>query len=421
MELIAPDQEHHIKDYRSAKDFWDRLKAVHQTAHTGIAAFYMKVGMIKREFVEGESMQSHIDFLLGKNKKLATSKQAFNDEFMAQLILMSLPSPLLWDTIIVTLLQSVSDTKKLSTTDVTARLLQEATWISGPNQSTSNAALYVKNKPQSKKKKKTCGFCSGGGHTEEVCRKKIAAMEKEWEKQILQEKEKEKANTVKMSDSSVESSESEDTDIHVNVALAKSSKTFPSDDYSDFIAVFAANPITANVTNPTRDDILLDSGCTCHMSPQRDWFEAQSFIQLTNPVEVHLGDDRVIHATGKGTLEFSLEVNGKTITGRFPNTLYVPKLATTLISAYHIIRNENTIELDITGCRIISKPLQRVIGEGELTPTSLYRLKASPINSKIHAKMCMGTGFLLKNSCIMPYEKTYAIKLLFIKILHQNK
>ena len=32
--------------------------------------------------------------------------------------------------------------------------------------------------------------------------------------------------------------------------------------------------------------------------------------------------------------------------------------------------------------------------------------------------VCMGTGFLLKNSCIMPYEKTYAIKSLFIKILH---
>ena len=25
--------------------------------------------------------------------------------------------------------------------------------------------------------------------------------------------------------------------------------------------------------------------------------------------------------------------------------------------------------------------------------------------------MCMGTGFLVTNSCIMPYEKTYAIKI----------
>jgi gag-polypeptide of LTR copia-type len=186
MELIAPDQERHIEDYTSAKDFWDRLKVVHQSAHTGIAAFYMKVGMMKREYVEGESMQVHIDFLLGKNKKLAASKQAFDDEFMAQLILMSLPSPSLWDTIIVTLLQSVSDTKKLSTVDVTARLLQEATRITGPTQSISDAALYAKNKglvkhtnkPPSKRKRKTCGFCQGGGHVEDVCRKKAAAMER---------------------------------------------------------------------------------------------------------------------------------------------------------------------------------------------------------------------------------------------------
>jgi gag-polypeptide of LTR copia-type len=68
MELIAPDQERHIEDYTSAKDFWDRLKVVYQSAHAGIAAFYMKVGMMKWEYVEGESMQAHIDFLLGEKR-----------------------------------------------------------------------------------------------------------------------------------------------------------------------------------------------------------------------------------------------------------------------------------------------------------------------------------------------------------------
>ena len=41
--------------------------------------------------------------------------------------------------------------------------------------------------------------------------------------------------------------------------------------------------------------------------------------------------------------------------------------------------------------------------------------------SGLFVLFCMGTGFLLKNSCIMPYKKTYAIKSLFINILHQNK
>lgn len=261
------------------------------------------------------------------------------------------------------------------------------TCIGGPSQATTDATLYVKNKSQSKKKKKICGFCQGSGHVEEVCRKKAAAMEKEKEKRATQEKEKEKANAAKTLDSSVESSETDDTDVHVNIVQTQPLKTPDSNDDNDFIAVFAANPTAANVTNPSWNDTLLDSGCTRHMSPHRDWFEDHSFIQLEKPVEVHLGDDRIIHATGKGTLEFLLKAKGKLMTRRFPNMLYVPKLATTLISASCIIRNNNVIELNSSGCWIISKMLQKIIGEGELTPTSLYHLKASPIISKAHAKM----------------------------------
>ena len=39
MELIAPDQECHVEGYTSSKDFWDRLKVVHQSVHAGITAF----------------------------------------------------------------------------------------------------------------------------------------------------------------------------------------------------------------------------------------------------------------------------------------------------------------------------------------------------------------------------------------------
>jgi gag-polypeptide of LTR copia-type len=93
IEIIEEDQEHHIKNYKCAKDIWDHLKKVHEEWHMGIATFYTKIGILKKKYEDGKSMQMHIDFLLHENNKLAAAGKAFDDEFMAQILLMSLLHP----------------------------------------------------------------------------------------------------------------------------------------------------------------------------------------------------------------------------------------------------------------------------------------------------------------------------------------
>jgi gag-polypeptide of LTR copia-type len=174
IEMISEDQEWHIENYTSAKDLWDKLQTVHECMHTGIASFYIKIGILEKKFIEGDSMQAHIDFLTLENQKLAASKTSFNDKFMAQVILMSLPRPSTWDTVAITLLQSALNSKPLSTSDVTARLLQEASHIAGIKANSSNSVLYshnrAKNLPTSSTTPKCC-FWKRSGHVKSECQK----------------------------------------------------------------------------------------------------------------------------------------------------------------------------------------------------------------------------------------------------------
>ena len=54
--LIEVEQLAHIEGKTTAKEVWDALKKEHADTHTGLAAFYIKVGMLNKKFTEGENM-----------------------------------------------------------------------------------------------------------------------------------------------------------------------------------------------------------------------------------------------------------------------------------------------------------------------------------------------------------------------------
>ena len=57
--------------------------------HTGVATFFIKVGMLQKKYNDGDDMNVHLMFFTMENRKLRTN--AFDDEFLMQLMLMSLP------------------------------------------------------------------------------------------------------------------------------------------------------------------------------------------------------------------------------------------------------------------------------------------------------------------------------------------
>ena len=56
--LIEPDQFEYIKDLTTAQEVLDKLKEKHANLHTGLAAFYMKMGILEKEYTDGEDLHA---------------------------------------------------------------------------------------------------------------------------------------------------------------------------------------------------------------------------------------------------------------------------------------------------------------------------------------------------------------------------
>ena len=70
---------------------------------------------------------------------------------------------------------------------------------------------------------------------------------------------------------------------------------------------------------------LIDSRASNHMVASKESF---SSLQLIDGPSIHMGDDTQIQAEGKGSIKLEH--------GVFKNVLYVPSLATNLLSIYHM-------------------------------------------------------------------------------------
>ena len=52
---------------KSAKEVWDALKARHADMHTGVAAFFTKVGMLQKKYTDSDDMNMHLTFFTLEN------------------------------------------------------------------------------------------------------------------------------------------------------------------------------------------------------------------------------------------------------------------------------------------------------------------------------------------------------------------
>ena len=52
---------------KSAKEVWDTLKTRHADMHTGVATFFIKVGMLQKKYNDGDDMNMHLTFFTIEN------------------------------------------------------------------------------------------------------------------------------------------------------------------------------------------------------------------------------------------------------------------------------------------------------------------------------------------------------------------
>jgi len=118
-----------------------------------------------------KDIHTHFSFFITENKKLS-EKSAFTDEFLTQIMLMSLPHEISsWETLITMVLQPVLDDNPLTSTYVIQRCVTHHTLL---HCAPKDSVLLAKSSKSKKKSGKpdnwpTCQYCKYKGYTEEDC------------------------------------------------------------------------------------------------------------------------------------------------------------------------------------------------------------------------------------------------------------
>ena len=177
-------------------------------------------------------------------------------------MLMSLPQDNInWNMVTIVLLQATSETKKLSTTDVTTRLMQEYSRLTGSESTDSALAAHAGKSKQTSKSGKWCTYkpCHKKGYTEDECRMKKRDQGKQDSGNSKEKKGKKTVTNI---------AEDEVTTESASLAFIFQS-SLPSNN-DDNIHVFIVTDVIALLSCESNHDTFIDSGCSHHLSPHHE-------------------------------------------------------------------------------------------------------------------------------------------------------
>lgn len=143
---------------------------------------------------------------------------------------------------------------------------------------------------------------------------------------------------------------------------------------SSYAAVFLASQ---NV----KDDRswFVDSGAPCHMTKHEEWLQEV----MTSPTKmIKVANDDILHVKSCG--QISLEVideKGQRNKVLCKNVLYVPELATNVLSVSQIIKTGGQVKFNGEGCVILNK-LNTVVATASLV-NNMYRLSTAEADACI--------------------------------------
>ena len=122
-----------------------------------------------------------------------------------------------------------------------------------------------------------------------------------------------------------------------------------------------ASAFAAATSHTNKDVWHVDTGASQHICVRRDWFS--QYVDLTTSVEVSLGDGRIHHPKGVGSVEVLADVDGQQIKLHLDDVLYVPSMTFNLLSTgaldneYSFTIKEGVISLfDYTGKLVANAP-----------------------------------------------------------------
>ena len=339
----------HIKGAHSAREAWLKICNVYEAK--GLAAkIFLRRKFFNVKLREGDTMQSHINYVRELADQLDAIGAPVADDDIAMTLLCSLPEQ--YDPLIVAL--EARPSNELTSEFVTARLLAEEKRrqesFNGKVNTNSEAAFIGNSQSSGMKsnKLKFCVFCKKHRHTEDTCYLKHGYPVGHPLHGKQNKGTNDHAAVSKLSSGNGNNSTGEADGSGSQFAFASKLSGFPKD----------------------RNDWFLDSAASRHYCNIREAFESYQSIPVRN---ITLGDNRVIPAIGTGTVPVKLLVDGNVLSGVLTEVLYVPTMGYNLVSVSKL--TEAGVQANFAGEEgIITTKSGKVLGRAKKTEAGLYRL-----------------------------------------------
>jgi hypothetical protein len=349
IEYVSDRLALHLDDakFPTAHSVWTELTRIHELENAGARAFYVFLELLGARWDGQTSVETHIGALRSASQRLTQMKRPVDDEFLAFLLLHSLPQDdLYWDTFRTTLVNSIPATEKLTFEKVEARLTATVTQRNGsstlspsdsalkatsptsptPSWPRSGSSRPTSSRPGSSGPTKTCAVHGKCKHSTDECSVVQDAV-KSTKSASKGGKSKGKAKANSATDGADSSSEDDSDGAHyVSVArkLAKRVHAYvASDDLSD-----------------KRHHIIADTGASAHIMPYREWFDPATYRTLDQPHPVRFGDNSSVDAIGVGDVRLISRVSGKVFDITLSDVLHVPTFKISLVSVNRLCRKD---------------------------------------------------------------------------------
>uniref|UniRef100_A0AAV1T8D3 Uncharacterized protein n=1 Tax=Peronospora matthiolae TaxID=2874970 RepID=A0AAV1T8D3_9STRA len=119
---------------------------------------------------------------------------------------------------------------------------------------------------------------------------------------------------------------------------------------------------------------LVDSGATQHMTSSKEFMRNYKDF---GPVDVHLADDGVVQAIGKGDIVMSMMTRQGVKKGVLTNVWHIPKLSRNLFSVGRFIKDVGPVTFEVDGCFAETKGFKWKLGA--LEGKGLFKLCMTPV------------------------------------------
>lgn len=367
-------------DCADVQELYRAITKEYEQTNTTVLAFYTWISLANTRWDGTSSIDDHIGRLLADHRRLTSLKKPMDDEFLAYALLNSLPSNSRWDTFRTTILSAIPIGQSLTFHDVDARIHAEVTRTTS---SSSESALKASGSAPKQSGKKHCsqhGF--NDSHTTDECRVLKSKQDNADGKRKKKKKKRTDAHKVVEHSDSDSDSASVDSDtsaqahhVHISKSLRKRIQAYLASD-------------TPRKSTP----ILIDSGASAHMVPERGWFVPGSYKLFTTPHDVRFGDSSKVHAIGKGSVTLLSEVNGKEYETVLSNVLLVPSFTIALISVQHLCERGLNVLFSEHGGRVRLRDGTHIMAAN--VKCGLYHLEVDPLPRKDQAMLAVDINVL---------------------------